>query len=142
MRVFCQKRMEYLANRPWFTKLKPFNLVLTITNLLVDLYIHSSNFSCQMLERIKFPKVFSAKLSYYMVDSIKEKPKKIPNENLIPHVAVHSLKDKIETMTTSFYACMYTNLVSTSQFDMKSIALQHTSHCMCCLMSFRQGIYV
>ena len=43
--------MANLANRPWFTKLKPSNLVLTIDNLLADLLIQQIFFR-QMLESI------------------------------------------------------------------------------------------
>ena len=44
-----------LANRLWFTKLKPSNLVLTIDNLLADLLIHQTFFH-QMLKKSQFAK--------------------------------------------------------------------------------------
>ena len=43
-----------LGNYPWFTKLKPFKLVLIINNLLADLLIHQTFFH-QMLEKINLP---------------------------------------------------------------------------------------
>ena len=50
-----------LANHPWFTKLKPSKLVLTINNLLANLLICQTFFR-QMLETSQF-----TKLSRYMV---------------------------------------------------------------------------
>ena len=48
--------LEDLVNRPWFAKLKPSKLVLSINNLLADLLIH------QTLKKSQF-----AKLSRYIV---------------------------------------------------------------------------
>ena len=45
-----------LANRPWFAKLKPFNLVLTIGNILADLLIRQTFFR-QMLEKSELAKL-------------------------------------------------------------------------------------
>ena len=44
------------AYRPWFTKLKPSKVVLTINNLLVDLLIHQTFFH-QRLEKSQFAKL-------------------------------------------------------------------------------------
>ena len=46
-----------LANRWWFTKLKPSTLVLTINNLLADVLICQTLF-CQMLKKSQFPKLY------------------------------------------------------------------------------------
>ena len=49
--------LMYLANCPWFAKLKPSNyVVLTINNLLADLLPHQT-FFCQMLKKSQFPKL-------------------------------------------------------------------------------------
>ena len=45
-----------LANRPWFAKLKPSNLVLTIEYLLADLLIRHTFFR-EMLKKSQFAKV-------------------------------------------------------------------------------------
>ena len=49
--------MANLANHPWFAKLKPSKLVLTINNLLADLLIHQT-FFCQMLKKSQFTELF------------------------------------------------------------------------------------
>ena len=52
-----RESLANLENRPWFTKLKPSKLVLTINNLLADLLIHQT-FFCQMFEKSQFAKLF------------------------------------------------------------------------------------
>ena len=60
-KVWRGESLANLANRSWFAKLKPSNLVVTIDNLLADLLIRQT-FLCQMLEKSQF-----AKLSHYAV---------------------------------------------------------------------------
>ena len=52
-----------LADRPWFTKLKP---VLTINNLLADLLIRQTSL-CQMFETSQFAKLSHCQTSLYRV---------------------------------------------------------------------------
>ena len=62
-------RGESLANSEncqLFSKLKPSKLVLTITNLLVDLLNHQTLF-CQMFKKSKFTELCPTKFSSYMV---------------------------------------------------------------------------
>ena len=60
-KVWWWESLANLVDRPWFAKLKPSNLVLTIDNLLADLLICQTFFR-QMLEKSQF-----AKLSRYTV---------------------------------------------------------------------------
>ena len=46
-----------LTNPPWFSKLKPSKLTLTINNLLADILIRQT-FFCQMLKNIQFAKLY------------------------------------------------------------------------------------
>ena len=55
-KVWRGESLANLANRPWFTKLKPSKLVVTINNLLADLFIRQIFFH-QMLRKSKFAKV-------------------------------------------------------------------------------------
>ena len=52
-----RETLANLTNCPWFTKLKPSKLVLTINNLLADLLIRQT-FFCQMLKTSPFAKLF------------------------------------------------------------------------------------
>ena len=55
-KVWQGEGLSNLANHPWFAKLKPSKLVLTINNLLADLLICQIFFH-QMLENSQFAKL-------------------------------------------------------------------------------------
>ena len=56
-KVWWGESSANLVNCPWFAKLKPSNLVLTINNLLPNLLIHQTFFH-QMLEKYHFAKLY------------------------------------------------------------------------------------
>ena len=68
-KVWRGESLANLANRPWFAKLKPSKLVVTIDNLLADLFIRQT-FSAKYLERVNSPKFLPAKLSHYTVKAL------------------------------------------------------------------------
>ena len=84
-----------LANRPWFTKLKPSKLVLSINNLLADLLLHQTVF-CQMLEKSQF-----AKLSCYTVWGINclSPTQKTKNHRLYPAATIFDVQLQIRQIT-------------------------------------------
>ena len=65
-KVWQGASLANLVNHPWFTKLKPSKLIITINNLLDDLLIHQTLFH-QMLEKSQFTKLSPTKLSCYTV---------------------------------------------------------------------------
>ena len=56
-----------LVNNQWFTKLKPCKLMVTVSNLLADLYIHSPNILSKVFIHPHSPNIITTKLSCYMV---------------------------------------------------------------------------
>ena len=51
------KSLANMTNHLQFAKLKPSKLVVSMNNLVVDLFIHQT-FFCKMLEKSKFAKHF------------------------------------------------------------------------------------
>ena len=67
VKVWRGESLVNLANRPWFTKLKPSKLVLKVNNLLADLLadlLIYQTFFRQMLETSQFAKFYPTKLSH------------------------------------------------------------------------------
>ena len=69
-KVWQWESLVNLANCPWFTKLKPSKLVLTINNLLANQLIRQT-FFCQMLEKSQFTKLSLCQTSRYIVDNFR-----------------------------------------------------------------------
>ena len=55
-KVWQGESLANLVNRRWFAKLKPYKLVVTIDNLLAELFIHQTFFR-QMLRKDEFAKL-------------------------------------------------------------------------------------
>ena len=62
-KVWRGEGLVNLVDCPWFAKLKPSNLVLTIDNLLADLLIHQT-FLGQMLKKSQFTKLSCYTVKY------------------------------------------------------------------------------
>ena len=65
VKIWWEENLVNLMNCPWFAKLKPSKLVLTIDSLLADLFIHY--FFHQMLEKNKFTKLSHYSFSIILV---------------------------------------------------------------------------